>query len=278
MSNLKSTTDSLNVEHPEHWVLLLALRASELQWAAYDTEATNTLVAGTLPLDLTAGSYLKALENAVYDNTALLNDWKQVRLVADAERMMIMPKELEADDDLALDALQAAYPNAQGDWALCAMPRCQALMGFELPEGVLSFLQRTWNMPQIVGRLYPMAEHYAAHDRERTGATMHLNLQPDKADVVVIKDNRLLLANTYSLRSTADAAYFALHAWLSCGLDARHDEMLVTGPLPLRQELLPQLRTRVSYVMPAIFPAAALKIGQDAVKAPLHLMLLALCE
>lgn len=278
MSNLTSTTERLNVEHPEHWTLLLGLHPGQLQWAAYDDQTANSLVAGSVDIDPTAGNQLQALENAVYDHTELLNDWKQVRIVADTGQMMIMPQEMADDEDLALDALQAAFPGAEGDWALCTMPRCHAVMGLNLPKGVLSFVQRTWNMPQLVGHLYPLAEHWVSHDSERAGATLHLHLQPQSADVVVSRAGRLLLANTFSTRSQADAVYYALHAWQSCGLDAQHDELLVTGPLELRRQVMPQLRRRVSYVMPAIFPAAALRIGQDAVKAPLELMLLALCE
>ena len=75
-----------------------------------------------------------------------------------------------------------------------------------------------------------------------------------------------------------DVVYYALHAWQSFNLEATRHELFITGEKALRDAVIPTLRKYVSYVMPSIFPAAALKIGQDAVKAPFELILLALCE
>ena len=60
--------------------------------------------------------------------------------------------------------------------------------------------------------------------------------------------------------------------------EATKNELFVTGSKALRDATIPTLRKYINYVMPSIFPAAALRIGQDAVKAPLSLILLALCE
>ena len=44
------------------------------------------------------------------------------------------------------------------------------------------------------------------------------------------------------------------------------------------EAVAPMLREYVTYVMPAIFPAAAMRIGMDAMKAPFDLILMSLCE
>jgi hypothetical protein len=56
-----------------------------------------------------------------------------------------------------------------------------------------------------------------------------------------------------------------------------NDELQLSGDKAVRDELMPQLRKYISFVMPIIFPASAMKIGQDAIKAPFDLILLSQC-
>ncbi len=68
-----------------------------------------------------------------------------------------------------------------------------------------------------------------------------------------------------------------LNAWQNLGLDVRSDELQISGDKALRDTLTPQLRKYINYVMPMIFPVSAMKIGQDAIKAPFDLILLSQC-
>ena len=50
------------------------------------------------------------------------------------------------------------------------------------------------------------------------------------------------------------------------------------GDNELQSTMLPMLREYVKNVMPAAYPAAAMRLGRNAMQAPLELILLALCE
>lgn len=277
MSNLSSTTANIDIQHPEYWTLQLAFGPSEVQYTLHDIDEENSLITGTLPLDLSCGNYLKAAENAIYDNPVLLNDYKKVRIMVESQHFMILP-EAFADELDAQDAFEVMFPDMEGDFALCALPRCGVHIAYEMPKGLLGFLQRTFNMPPVVHHLYPLMEHFKHQDEHRTGACMHLNLHPERIDLLIVRDRALVMANSFPCTDAANAIYYALNAWQSFGLDANKNELFVTGGKPLRDAAIPTLRKYINYVMPSIFPAAALRIGQDAVKAPLELILLALCE
>ena len=92
MSNLSSTTANIDIQHPEYWTLQLAFGPSEVQYTLHDIDEENSLITGTLPLDLSCGSYLKAAENAIYDNPVLLNDYKKVRIMVESQHFMILPE------------------------------------------------------------------------------------------------------------------------------------------------------------------------------------------
>ena len=64
----------------------------------------------------------------------------------------------------------------------------------------------------------------------------------------------------------------------SLRLNPTTDELQLIGDRTVRDAVAPMLRNYVTYVMPAIFPAASMRMGHDAVKTPFDLILLLLCE
>ena len=173
--------------------------------------------------------------------------------------------------------MATTLPDADADVAMCALQRCGTNLAFEITSGVLSFLQRTFNTPPIYHHLHPLCEHYKRLNEGTEISRMFLNMSPSRMDMVMYSKGLMTLANSYDYHSPEDAAYFALHAWDSMGLDRLSDEVQLTGDKAARNAIAPILRDYIGFVMPAIYPAAAMRLGHDAMKAPFDLILLALC-
>ena len=75
-----------------------------------------------------------------------------------------------------------------------------------------------------------------------------------------------------------DATFYILGVWNEYALNVYNDELQIAGDKRMREVVAPALRKYVTYVMPVIFPAAAMRIGLDAMKAPFDLILMSLCE
>lgn len=270
------STTNINIQQPELWTLQLSLGEKAIEYILFTDAQDNSLIMGQIDLDNSAGSYLKAVENAVYDNPLLLDDYRQVRIIADSSHFVIVPREY--DDFDAQDALKATYPDSDGDTAVCNLKRCGVKIAFEVAKGLLGFLQRTFSTPPVFHHLHPLCEHYKRLNEGTTTSRMFLNLGDNHMDMVVYQGGNIVLANSYDYRSSQDAAYYVLHAWESLGLDRLTDEVQLTGSKAQRDAIAPILREYIGYVMPAIYPAAALRLGQNAMKAPFDLIMLALCE
>ena len=277
-STLSSSTSDIEIQHPELWTLHLALGADKLQYVIFTKAQDNSLISGSIELEMSFCDYLKSLENCVYDNPLLLKPFGKVRVVCDSDRFAIMPRSVGADEDLATEVFARSYPDADGEVAFCAVPRCDAVIGFELPKGVVDFLQRTFYNPPIYHSLMPLCEYYASKQESTSLSRMFLHVDGHTMKMCLFGKGKLLMSNVFDFRSIDDAAFYVLHAWQSFELDALNDEVQMAGDKAIRDQLAPILRKYVNYVMPTIFPAAALRIGHDAVKAPYHLILLALCE
>ena len=97
-------------------------------------------------------------------------------------------------------------------------------------------------------------------------------------DLAIYRGGLLQCVNIYSVTNAHDAAYFTLNAWRAHGMDQLTDELQLLGDEQQRAAVTPELREYIKYVMPAVFPAAAMRLGRNALQAPLDLILLALCE
>lgn len=280
MNNENKQSETVQLRHPELWRLVLGLDEEKLSYVIYSPAQENSLLMGDVPLPTGGESYLKSVENAVYDTGGLLlNDYGHVSVVVRSGRFMLLPPELGADEALAHDAYVAAMPEADGDFALCHLTKNDIDIAFEMPKGLLSFLQRTFNMPSIVHHLNPLCEHARQLNVSSETARMHVHVNAHTLDVAVFHGERLQLANSFCYSDVHDALYYVLHAWQSCNLNSREHEAVVSGnDKACRDELTAMLRKYVAYVMPGILPAAALRIGENAHLAPEELILQALCE
>ncbi|MGN0213456.1 MAG: DUF3822 family protein [Muribaculaceae bacterium] len=279
MSNTTpASTGDIDIQHPELWTMHLWLDAESISYAIFTRAQNDSLVWGTIALDMSFGNYLKSLENCIYDNPLLLKPYGSVKVVCESNRFVLMPETVAADADLANDVFAHSFPDAEGDVAMCPLPRCGAAMAFELPKGVKGFLQRTFFNSPLCHSLMPMCEYYASKQEQTSLSRMFLHITDGTMRMCVFGKGKLLMANVFHYRSISDATFYVLNAWQSYGLDAQADEVQLAGDKQCRDQLTPMLRKYINYVLPTIFPASALRIGHDAVKAPYQLILLALCE
>ena len=277
MSSLSNITSDIHLSHPEQWSLELSLLPAAINFILHNRLQADSLIVRSIKLDTTSGDYLKAVENAVYDNPVLLEDYARVQVAVYSPHFVLLPPTVTTDDDTEA-LLHAAYADSEGEAMLTALPHCGLSIVSEVANGLQSFLQRTFNTPVVCHHLFPLCEHYEQLNAHATISRMFVNLNEHSMDMVVYRKGRLEIANTYNFRTVDDAVYFVLAAYEACGMDRMTDEIQLTGSRTLREQLTPVLRRYINYVMPAIYPAAALKLGHDAMQAPFDLIMLALCE
>ena len=273
MSSLSNNTQDIEIRNPELWTLILRLDEDSVKFILYSDEVENSLISRELRLDVNAGGYLKALENCIYDNPTLIQDYKQVAVSVLSSHFAIFPVEV-GDEDTIQDAMDYMYADDEGDCISSELISGKSTIAFKMSRGVTSFLQRTFNMPLIVHRLVPLCS-YSNKKSEKSGISkMYVHVNDNNMDLCVFRKGELLMANTFHLRDDDEAVYYMLNAWQSLELDVMTDELQLSADKSVRDKLTPQLRKYITYVMPIIFPASAMKIGQDAMKAPFDLILL----
>ena len=276
MSSLSSLTQDIEIQHPEQWTLIVRVGKSSVKFILYSNAEENSLISRELPLSVGAEDYLKALENCVYDNPVLLQDYKKVAVLVESSHFVLLPDEM-VDDDAMHEVMDYMYADDGGDREVCSMIDGKVSVAYTLNKGVVAFLRRTFYNPDIVHQLVPLVRYSCEKSEKSSIAKMFVHIADDGMDVCVCRKGELLFANTFGYRSVDEAAYYILNVWQNLELDVYSDELQISSEKTVREQLMPQLRKYISYVMPIIFPASAMKIGQDAIKAPFDLILLSQC-
>ena len=252
--------------------MVLDITSQHIDYLLYgDDKPVET---GTIALDSSLSDYRHALENAVYDNAFLLDDYASTTIALHSQHFQLIPQEL-IEAGMARKIMDASFTTIDGELLTCDIDGSDAAVVCDIPSGILPFLRRTFSGATLLHHLAPLCRYCIKAYAEDT-ACMHISIYDHDAHIVVIKQGTLHMANTFQYRAIEDVAYYALNMWKSCQLTSKRDKVLLTGDNALRAQLAEQLRQWIAYVMPEVLPTQALQLGRDATTLPFNLITLAL--
>lgn len=263
----------IDIQHPEAWELLVSIDDQQVNYILYTPAVDGSLIIGEVER---ADDSLQALEDAVYDTPELLNEYKRVRVLVHSQHFVLVPQDT-TDEECAM-LVHESFPDDDGDVTVCLMANNRVKIAYLTPSGLQAFLGRTFNYPEMFHHLHPLCEHIKEHMNNDDNSRMFLNLRERHMDLAIYRYGGLQCANTYPFTHVEDAVYYTLNAWQAYNLDQLADELQIAGNNEMCAEMMPKVREFVKYVMPFAFPAAAMRLGRNAVQAPLELIMLALCE
>lgn len=258
------------------WTLNLLIGPSTLEVVALPPVDADEIIYRSIPLDPAAPSTLKALEDAIYDNPGLLNQYRSVTVALDTDAFTILPLSVGADiEDIAARGLELTQgePVAASKRILRAPSSAPATALFFVMDGDMAgFLRRTFFNVTLT---HPLAILGARLTAEPGRPVLTAAFRPgNRLDFIALgTDRNLIVANTYSFEALPDAAYYIYAA-------ARHAEMTaptimrslnIAAPASTREALIPIL-SRITG-LDAGRPAPAFRRGQAASAAPLCLIL-----
>lgn len=210
----------------------------------------------------------RALEDAVYNTPALLEEYHHTTIALHAQHFAVMP---ETMIPAANKVFQASFSTLEGEIMVCKVKNTDAAIACDVPQGVTAFLKRTFGNPELLHHLAPLIAYCADAYADDNGC-LHLNVTDKETHIVATHNGKLQLANTYPYHSVDDIIYFALAAFKECHFDNRADKILLSGDKDLVRDLAPKLRQWVAYAMPETFPSIALSLGNEAVNLPFNLI------
>ncbi len=273
---MQSTNDDLRL-----WQLAIEIDNDALRALMRSTVDDSALRSLTVAVDGGADSRLKSIEDAVYSTPALLADYRDVTVTVRTAAYTLCASVLgDETADICADicGLCADDTTLMHD----RIDAAGATTVWAVQSDILNFLRRTFHNSTVLHHTTPLLRYFAGRNAAGNGGKtyVHFHGGTDAAVDIAVFDGggRLALAATKTIRSDADALYFILASARACGADTGADSIFLCGDASRRSALMPMLRRYVKSVMPVIFPAAAFRGGEAALKAPFPLILMPLCE
>ncbi len=267
--------------------LNILLSPDAVSAAIFDPAVEGSLQYARIPAG-PGSTYVKVVEDAVYSHPELLAEYGAVDIYIDTPRFMVLPRDVAADDAAVRGIADSLYPSERLN-AVCA---CAEVPPFHDEDGgaayvavfvepaLEGFLRRTFVQARIMHRIVPLTRYFEASGRFLGNAgKIHVHRRAGAVDVIAFDGKGLAMANTFATPGgDADALYFVLAAARDMGFDADNDRMMCSGEAAVRDRLMASLKPYANFVMPVVFPTAALHLGADVASVPFELLSLSLCE
>lgn len=223
----------------------------------------------------------KAIEEVVYDNPLLTADFGKVNVVFDTPRFFVMAAE-DATPDEVRRRIDMLWPPENLDVELEPVVNViepdRTVVVSAIPRKTAGFLRRTFNNPAIMHRIAALARYFSLKNHLGNSCKMHVRLSQGRTDIIAYGRTGLLMANTFTTKTTEDAAYYTMAAARHLGYDNDTDRILASGDRGLRDDYVASMRRFISFVMPDIFPSSLTRLGSNAMNVPFELLVPPLCE
>lgn len=187
------------IAQPELWSLVMQLSDTSLTAALLPPVDSEQMILSHIPLlTETAGSYAKAVEEAVYDNPLLLSDFSRITLLTASDRVALLPAGLDPEEAAA--AFRATFgENAEA--TLMETTSRGPVVASEEDQQLLAFFRRTFFNITIRPTLAAMIETWQADG-------LWVSCEEGVVRVVYNLDGRLVTANSFPSTAPEDAAYY----------------------------------------------------------------------
>lgn len=258
------------------WTLGLLIGRRSIDAVFFPPVDTDDIIVRSITLDPAAPSHLKAVEEAVYDNPALLNPYRSVFALVDSDCFTILPDALGDDSaELAAKAIEltSGEPScSRMNIAASQLDGCAATLYFGIDTDLTGFLRRTFFNISLGHPLKPLIESMTT--REEPAPAVAASLHDGRLSLVCADSTGLRIANMFSYAAVADAAYYTLAARKAAGLGADATILIAADPaerdavVAMIAQADPQASTA-----PMPLPPSLWRSGTAIASAPLSLLI-----
>lgn len=176
-----------------------------------------------------SASLLERIENAVYDNPDVLDDYS-ADIVLECGRQLWLPTDEYSDDDDCAEAYVSVYGGDILDVTVNDLGAEK--VAFSLAPGVKSFMERSFPGARIWSQLALLRLAASApHDSYKC----LLDIREDEADFVLVSRGMLCSASTHSWKNVNDIVYTLFAILDTYDVNPKETELVLSGQRDARQ-------------------------------------------
>lgn len=174
--------------------------------------------------------------------------FRRVNILIEDKRFTFVP--LEFFEDEATEAIfYHNHPRKENETVLYnILSKNNIVVLFGIDKSAHTFLCEQFPQAHFYAQATPLIECFMAKSRLGNNRKMYALLRREAVDLYSYERGRLLLANSFPAKNTADRIYYLLYCWKQLGFAQERDELHLAGHLSDKEALLSELRTYIHQV------------------------------
>lgn len=174
--------------------------------------------------------------------------YRRVNILMADQRFTLQPLEL-FDDEQVEQTFYYNHPRRDNETVLYnILNRNNIVVLFGIEKSLHAFLSGQYPVAKFYAQVTPLIDYFAAKSRLGNCQKVYVQLHKEAIDIFAYERGRLLTANTFPCRATADCVYYLLYIWKQLGMSQERDEMHLTGNLSDKDTLLSELKRFIRQV------------------------------
>lgn len=178
--------------------------------------------------------------------------YRRVNVLIAGKRFTLVPLEFFEDEQTELLFYHNHSKRENETVQYNILRRNNVVVLFSMDKSARTFLCEQYPDVRFYSQASPFIESFSGKSRLGNNRKMYVHLRKDAADLYCYDRGRLLFANSFECRHTADRVYYLLYIWKQLGLEQERDELHLTGDLSDKEALLSELQKfiRQVFIMP----------------------------
>lgn len=254
MDNADYKYNALDLSDTGLWKLISVVSTSGMRGWLRHTEQKSAAPIGLFdtqwPVDDTP--LLKKIENTVYDNPRMLDDYA-TEIILTTPRTLIIPSAILDEDEGKVENLYLQIFDVQPDDIF--YDRCgDETIVYSLAAGLPAFIRRTIPGARVKNHLSILIDRFRNQSSELH--RIYVDIREKESDIIAFKGKKLLSASSQIWNATSDIAYNVVRLMKAYTIGKEDAEIRISGIPDNKTELAEILRKMVDYVVFTPEPAA----------------------
>lgn len=219
------------------WRLTLAIGKEGLQgWLKHNADSScevkETVCAHWAPTD---EGLLERIENTVYDNPGILDDFT-ADIVITTDKIIWIPQEYagEYGDDICDTYIKKLWPEVE-EREFFRDEVGNIVSVYMLCPGLKGFMQRTFPGTRIHNHLSVLARHLGNPDFDHP--VIYINIRKKEADFLLFDKGRILNGSTHGWGEPTDIIWHCFNILDLCGIDPKETVLSLSGEESVKKQV-----------------------------------------
>lgn len=272
--------DKDTIARPELWRLVIMIGPDEMDVGLYPPVAREEIIWYNFNIDPAVPSRMKAIEDLIYSNPLLLSDFRNVDCIIDSTSRIIVPADATLEQcERFLAAATSRDIDPESTISHPAGTNARIMQQVE-PE-LLPFLKRTFFNARFHGRLPLLINYFTTIAPQADNVRVTALVRQSRLTIIIVRGQKLLLANDFSFRSSTDAAYYLLSSLQHLGIeisDPQLDISIQGESLTAKGTITEILHRYIPSTKAVPFPTLRFRASKNTLHIPFPILILPICE